>query len=280
VGSVDSWSSFVQNKDSGLQPGKFRLHEHMGNAQAWTMLTDGKNAIASTVTIPDGLRWTKILPILAKDTGIPVSKFQAAIKDTAALGLPSFANGNPEGYLYPDTYDIVPGSTTALQILQMAVREFKVQAQTLNLAAAASQAGFTEAQVITGASLLEGEVGPKYYKDVARVIDNRLNDQMNLNLDSTIAYANNVYTFNLTTSELDNPSPYNTRLHAGLPPGPIDSPDALAIEDFLHPAPPPRLVPTDDWLYFVTVNKSGLTEFTASQSEFNALTAEATRNGL
>ena len=160
---------------TGLQPGEFKLHKHMGNAQAWAMLTDSKNRVSTTVTIPDGLRVSKILPLLAKESHIPLSKFQTAIRETSQLGLPSWANGNPEGFLFPDTYDVVPGTTTALQILQDAGAPVQHRDQPIGLASAAHKAQFTEQQVITTeASLLEAEVGPKYYADVARAIDNRL----------------------------------------------------------------------------------------------------------
>jgi UPF0755 protein len=64
-------------------------------------------------------------------------------------------------------------------------------------------------------------------------------------------------------------------VNAGLPPGPIDSPDLQAIEAVLNPAPS-----SNDWLYFVTINKSGTTEFTDSNSVFQQLSAEAKANGV
>jgi UPF0755 protein len=273
IESIDPWASYVANK-SGLQPGKYRIHLHMSPAAAYAALTNPKNVIVTKVTIPDGLRISKILPLLATESGIALSKFQTAIQDTAALALPSYANGNPEGYLYPDTYDLAPGET-ALQILQTAVKEFNTQATSLHLLAAAATAGFTPTQVITGASLLEAEVGPQYYTDVARVIDNRINHGMDLQLDSTVAYATGKYIYGLTQSDLNVNSPYNTFKHADLPPGPIDSPDVAAIQAFLHPAPH-----TNTWLYFVTVNKSGLTQFTSDINQFNTWSAEAKQNGV
>jgi UPF0755 protein len=271
IAAIDPWASYVANK-SGLHPGKYRIHIHMSPAAAYAALVNPKNLINSKVTIPDGMRYSKILPLLAKESGIPLSQFETAIKDTAALGLPVYANGNPEGYLYPDTYDIAPGET-ALQILQAAVKQFNYEATTLHLTAAAQAVGFTPAKVITGASLLEAEVGPQYYGQVARVIDNRLNQGMNLGLDSTIAYATGHYIYALTESDLNFASPYNTRLHAGLPPGPIDSPDLAAIQAFLHP-------PHGTWLYFVTVDKKGTTEFTDSYSQFQIWSNQAKQNGV
>jgi UPF0755 protein len=274
IAAIDPWASYVANK-TGLQPGEFKLHEHMSPAAAWALLMSPKAKVNSTVTIPDGLRESKILPLLAKESGLPLSQFQTAIKDVAALGLPSYANGSPEGYLYPDTYDIVPGSTTALAILQEAVKQFNTEATSLHLLAGASTAELTPTQVITEASLLEAEVGPKYYADVARVIDNRLNQGMDLQLDSTVAYVTDDYNYNFTQAQLNTPSTYNTFLHSDLPPGPIDSPDAAAIEAVLNPAPS-----SEPWLYFVTVNKAGLTYFTASNTQFQIWSNQAKAAGV
>ena len=261
---------------ASLEPGYFKLRKHMGAALAWALLINPKSRVQNTVAVPDGLRASRILPLLAKKTGLPLSQFTAALKDTSALGLPSFAKGNPEGFLWPATYSIQPG-TSAQGILKMMVAQFNTEMSpsNLNLAARASAAHFTEYQVIIEASLLEGEVPPQYYAKVARVIDNRLNavPEMTLGLDSTVAYAVNKYVYNLTQSDLNSNSPYNTTKRLGLPPGPIDSPDAAAIEAVLHPA-------HGDWLYFVTVNKSGTTLFTNSSSQFQIYSNEAKNNGV
>jgi UPF0755 protein len=275
IAAIDPWDAYVATKPDNLQPGEFRLHEHMSPAAAYALLLSPASKVDSTVTIIDGERESLILASLAKQTGLPLSQFQAAAKQTAALGLPSYANGSAEGYLYPDTYSYVPGSMTPLQILQTAVHQFNIQAGIVGLAAGAKKAEFTEAQVITEASLLEAEVGPKYYKDVARTLDNRLIINMPLELDSTVAYATGKYIYDLTSSDLRVNSPYNTFLHANLPPGPIDSPDAAAIEAVLNPAPS-----SDNWIYFVTVNKQGLTLFTNSNAQFQTWSQEAKNNGL
>jgi uncharacterized YceG family protein len=261
---------------AALQPGSYRLHKHMGAALAWKLLMSPQSRVQQGVTVPDGLPDSKIITLLAKGTGVALSQFQAALKDTSALGLPSWAQGNPEGFLYPDTYDFQPGES-ALSMLKAMVGEFNTEVASLNLAHAAKVAQFTEYQIITEASLLEGEVGPTYFADVARVIDNRLNQSMPLELDSTIAFATGDYSFNLSESQLHVRSPYNTFTHPGLPPGPIDSPDVPAIEAVLHPN---DSATARTWLYFITVNKSGKTLFTASQSQFDSWQALAQKNGV
>ena len=276
IEAIDPWASYVANK-SGLHPGTYRVHLHMSPAAAYAALTDQKNLINSKVTIPDGMREADILPLLAQKTGIPLTQFKAAASNTAALGLPSYAQGKVEGYLYPDTYDLAPGET-ALKLLQTMVAQFNTEVASIHLIAAANQAQFTPAQIITGASLLEAETSSKYWSDVARVIDNRLNRKMPLGLDATVAYELGVHTDKLTTSQLTAPNPYNTRVNTGLPPGPIDSPTLTAIEAFLHPTA--HSATTDQWLYFVTVDKSGTTYFTGSNSQFQTWVALAKKNGV
>jgi len=271
IEAIDPWASYVANR-GGLQPGKYKIHIHMSPAATYAALMNPKNIAITKVTIPDGMREVDILPLLAKESGIPLSQFQTAIKDTSALGLPAYAQGNPEGYLYPDTYDIAPGET-ALKVLQNAVAQFNKEATSLNLAAAAARVGYTPAQIITGASLLEAEASSKYFGDVARVIDNRINQGMDLQLDSTIAYALNKHTDQLTASDKQVNSLYNTFTHKDLPPGPIDSPDAAAIQAFLAP-------PHGNWLYFITVDKSGTTDFTNDYNQFLTWQAQAKQNGV
>ncbi|HEY2507417.1 MAG TPA: endolytic transglycosylase MltG [Streptosporangiaceae bacterium] len=267
-------------KDSGksslLEPGFFRLRKHMNAALAWALLINPKSRVQTTVAVPDGLRATKIIALLATKTGIPLSQFESALKDTSALGLPAWAKGNPEGFLWPATYPFDPG-TSALKILQTMVKQATTEFANINLAQEAKTAKFSEYQVLIEASLLEGEVGPKYYAKVARVIDNRLNmvPEMTLGLDSTVAYATNKYIFNLTAKDLAIDSPYNTTTHLGLPPGPIDSPDVTAIQSVLHPAPK-----ANTWIYFVTVNKAGLTLFTDSRPQSIIWGNEAKQNGV
>ncbi len=279
AGVIKSARPFVaaaeaSGKTNDLEPGYFRLHKQMNAALAWALLINPSSRVQTKVTVPDGLRISKILPIVAKETGIPLAQFTTAIANTSALGLPSWAHNNPEGFLWPATYNFQPG-VTALQVLRTMVAQFNTEIANMNLAAGAKRARFTEYQVIVTASLLEGEVPPQYYGKVSKVIDNRLNavPEMTLGLDSTVAYALNKYIYDLSVSDLNVKSPYNTIKHLGLPPGPIDSPDAAAINAVLHPA-------HGNWIFFVTVNKSGKTLFTDSSTQIRIWDIEAQNNGL
>jgi UPF0755 protein len=279
LGVVASTSSFVsavkQSADpTGLQPGFFRLHKHMNAALAYKLLLSPASRIQSVVTIPEGFRLSQILARLeAIKSPIPASAYAKAAKDTAALGLPSYANRSPEGYLFPATYDITPGMNAAA-VLKAMVARFDQEASSLNLPQAAAAVHLTPGQVVTVASLLQVEGGSsKYFALVAEVIYNRLNAHWKLGLQSTVNYALHLNRTSLTQSQLAVASPYNTYIHVGLPPGPIDSPGDAAFQAALHPA-------HGNYMYFVTVNKAGLTEFTNSAAVFRQLEAECQRNGV
>jgi UPF0755 protein len=255
-----------------LEPGYFRLHKHMNAALAYAALINPKSRIQVTVTIPEGQRDSQVVSALSAKTGIAASQFTKVLKHPVALGLPAYASGNPEGYLFPATYNVQP-QATATSILQQMVQSFDQEATTINLAAAAKRARISESHVIIVASLVQAEGGRlQDFPKIAQVIYNRLNTGMQLELDSTVMFAMNKYGIRATIAQTHFSSPYNTYVHAGLPPGPIDSPGDAAIKAALHPA-------AGNWRYFVTVDpKTGLTKFTNSPLEFQHFVAELDRN--
>jgi UPF0755 protein len=210
------------------------------------------------------MRLSEIIAALGKDAG-DLKGYQQAIKNVSALGLPSYAKGNPEGYLFPATYTVQPG-TQPVQVLRAMVLRFNQEAASVNLPKVAKHDQISEGDAIIIASLIQAEgKRPQDLPKIARVIYNRLNLHMRLQVDATVLYARNSRAAVLTNTQIqDTKSPYNTYLHVGLPPGPIDSPGDAAIRAALHPAPP-----SDNWLYYVTVNpKTGLTKFTNSFTVF------------
>jgi UPF0755 protein len=221
-----------------------------------------------TVTIPEGLRLSQTINLLGAKSGIPASAYRTVLNDPASLGLPSYANGKAEGYLFPATYEVLPHET-ALGVLKGMVQRFGQEATLVNLPAAANQVHQKQGQAIIIASLVQAEGGRlSDYPKIARVIYNRLARGIPLQLDSTVLYGLNTYGILASDKDLTSPSPYNTYRHKGLPPGPIDSPGAAAIQAALNPAPGP-------WLYFVTVNpKTGETLFTSSPAQFEQFRQE------
>jgi UPF0755 protein len=280
VASARAFSNAAKasGQGSALEPGYYRVRLHMNAALAFALLLKPSSREQTKVTIPEGWRLSQIIAALGRDTGNPQG-YRQAIKNVPALNLPSFAKGHPEGYLFPATYDVQP-NTPPLKVLQQMVTRFDAEAADLHLPAAAAHAELTQSDVIIVASLIQAE--GKHLADfpkIARVIYNRLNSspQIPLQLDSTVMYALYTHGVRVRTDQqvaqhLKVNSPYNTFLHTGLPPGPIDSPGDAAIKAALHPA-------HGSWMYFVTVDpKTGLTKFTSSFAQFQRYEAELTAN--
>ena len=273
VASVRAFANAAKASGHGsaLEPGSYRLHRHMEAKLAFALLLRPSSRVQVSITIPEGLRLSSIITRLGNATK-NLHGYQRAIKDASALGLPSYARGNPEGYLFPATYTFQPG-TPPLHVLQMMVKRYDQEAANVKLAAGSAHGHISEAQAIIVASLVQAE-GRRSgdFPKIARVIYNRLNIGMALQLDSTVMYALNKYGIRATSAQTKVKSPYNTYKRTGLPPGPIDSPGGTAIRAALHPAHGP-------WLYFVTVNpKTGLTKFTSSFTQFQAWEAELNAN--
>ncbi len=139
----------------------------------------------------------------------------------------------------------------------------------LDLTAQARKLGFTAEQILTVASILEYEANrSEDYPKVARVLYNRLDQDMMLQLDSTVSYVSkrkgDVFT---TAAERASPSLYNTYNHKGLPPGPIGSPGAETIKAALSPA-------KGTWLFFVPDYENKTTTFSTTLAEHNKAVAK------
>lgn len=263
VKSVDSFTAAAADnaKSGSIQPGFYHLKLEMRSADAITALLDPASRVTDKVVIPEGIRAAAIYDIASKATGIPVADFEAAATDSTALGLPDYANGNVEGFLFPATYDFPPNAS-ATEILKTLVDQYHAQIDSLDLDSKSAALGMTPYQVLTVASLLQVEGHPRDFTKVARVIYNRLDEPMRLQMDSSVNYGLGKTDVIITTELLNKDTPYNVYLHDGLPPTPIDSPGVEAIEAALNPA-------AGDWLYFITTDLGTQeTKFTADYNEF------------
>jgi uncharacterized YceG family protein len=243
---------------TGIQPGVYQMREQMSGQAALDQMLDPAARLLSRVTLPEGLTVEATLARLAESTGMPLEEFRAAAEDPAALGLPAWANGLPEGFLFPATYDVEPDTTPA-EILRAMVSRAQQ---------AFAGLGVPEDQllaVLTEASLVQAEAATaEDMAKVARVIENRIAIDMPLQFDTTVNYANGKGGITTTPEDRANPSPYNTYLHAGLPPGPINNPGDQALQAALNPA-------EGDWLFFVVVDPdTGETRFAATAEEHAA----------
>jgi UPF0755 protein len=266
AGVVKSTDAFVNaakgnDKATGIQVGFYQLKKEMKAADALDILVDHQNLIKNRVLVKEGMRVRDILATIAKESDISAKSLDEAMEHPAALGLPPEARGNPEGWLFPATYDVTPGMTATKLLTQM-ISKTKDTLEALDVTDRAKQKGLTVEEVLTVASIAQLEANrSEDYPKVTRVIYNRLDAGMPLQLDSTVSYLTgrkgDVWT---TAAERQSDSLYNTYKHAGLPPGPIGSPGKETIEAALNPA-------TGDWLYFVVDYESNQVLFTSSYSE-------------
>lgn len=258
---------------TGIQPGVYGLRSQMSGAAALDMLLGEGSRVLSRVTIPEGLTVAQVLERVASETGKPIEELQAAAADTAALGLPAYAGGQLEGYLFPATYDVEPDQTSA-QILTMMVDQFNTVATRLDLEGRAAAAGRTPADVVTVASMIQSETRlDEERPDVAQVIYNRLAQGIPLGIDATLAFGLDKSGNDLTVTDLRTDSPYNTRTRQGLPPTPISSPGEASLEAALAPS-------SGNLLYYVLENSDGTHFFTADYAEFQAARQRCADAGL
>ncbi|BFV55756.1 endolytic transglycosylase MltG [Kitasatospora sp. CMC57] len=251
VKSVDAFiSAFNKNpKANTIQPGFFTLHHQMAASEAVKVLVDaaGGNALivpeGKTAAVTYGLIDGKLK--LAPGTTANVAKTQVA-----SLGLPPYANGNIEGFLYPTKYSISQGMKPE-DLLKQMVSTATQHYQDLNLDAGAQKIGLKSGyEVLTAASILQAEGNNSAdFGKIARVISNRLSTpatQGKLQLDTTLQYKLGRTKFTVAEKDGDK-SPYNTYVNKGLPPTPISNPGDDAIKAMLDPTP-------GDWVYFVALS--------------------------
>ncbi|QCX27448.1 endolytic transglycosylase MltG [Nocardioides jishulii] len=275
IASVEAFISAAtaDTRSSKIQVGYYPLRKEMSAVDALEVLVDPANQVKNTVTVPEGLRVVDIVDILAEKTEFSRAQYEAALKDTAALGLPDFAEGNPEGYLFPATYDIGPKDKPK-DILAKMVARWRQAADDVQLESRAAALGYTPAELMTVASLVEAEGRGDDMAKIATVIYNRVENPGagtggKLQIDATVNYAlGRTGTIAVTTDETLTDHPYNTYVVQGLPPGPIEAPGEEAMAAAGNPAEGP-------WIYYVTVDlKTGETKFTDSYDEFLTFKAE------
>jgi UPF0755 protein len=278
VASVDAFLSAAGDnpRSNNIQAGSYALEKEMKASDVVAILVDPDNVVTTNVTIPEGFQVKQIVARLVKETGLPKADFEAALDDPAALGLPDYANGNAEGYLFPATYSFRPDETPA-EMLKDMVSRWNQAASDNDLVNAAKALGYTPAEVMTMASLVQAEGRGKYMVKIARTLYNRLENPDNgitnglLQVDASVNYAlgrSGTTAISDADKESVEDSPYNTYSHTGLPPTPIEAPGDDAIQAALHPA-------EGDWLFYVTVNlKTGETKFAEDYDTFLEYTQE------
>ncbi|MEN9608574.1 MAG: hypothetical protein RLZZ06_505 [Actinomycetota bacterium] len=241
-------------RDPKFVPGTFTLRKQMSADSALDLIANPSSKVVTRVTVKEGLRIGNVLKVLSSESGIALSDFQEAVKDPTVYGLPA-SLPNMDGYLFPATYEIEPGSK-ATDVVRMMVDRMSAELKKFGVSDAKRH------EVLTMASIVQKEARqtPDFYK-VSRVFYNRLKVGMHLQSDATVSYGSGGTTVTTTDAERADGNLYNTYVHAGLPVGPIGAPGETAIDAALHPA-------DGSWLYFCAINlKTGETVFSTTLAE-------------
>ncbi len=262
---------------------KAGIYDLPPGAGAWRTLEILKAGRVATVrlTVPEGLTLLELAELVESKLAIPAESLLAAAYDSSVRTVFGVTEPSLEGFLLPDTYTL-PLPVTGEALLEAMVAEFERRwnpAWDRRL----DSIRLTRRQLLTLASIVEGEARHDDERaTIAGVYTRRLQREMALQADPTVQYAIQLATGERKTrllfKDLEIESPYNTYLHPGLPPGPVNSPGLESIQAALYPAEVP-------WLYFVArpdghhVFSRTLVEHNRAIAEIRRLGASAVRGG-
>ena len=206
------------------------------------------HVVQRRITVPEGWRAGQVAEAVRDSLGIPPEEFRDAVTDPKRIRRVGARGGSVEGYLFPDTY-LFPDGVTAGAVVDAMIDRFEEVWRTIP---AAVPEGYDRHDMVTLASIVEAETPLASEKPrVAAVYWNRLRHGWLLQADPTVRYGLDYRAERLYYKQLGIDTPYNTYMHAGLPPGPIDSPGRDALLAVLAP-----LQPCEDF-YFVASGRGG-----------------------
>jgi UPF0755 protein len=255
--------------DNNMLPGDYSLLKNSTYGMVIAALKAGPKIITDNLVIPEGFTVRQIADAVQAlpNMGLSAQKFLDAA-DSGTVRSPYEPDGvnNLEGLLFPATYPVKQGETE-VDVLEQMIGAFNDRAAAVGLQSTATALHESPYEVITVASIVEREAkltpdrGP-----VASVIYNRLRVGMPLGADSTQTYYLRLTDPRLipSASQLNQPSPYNTRVNKGLPPTPIANPGLPSLQAATSP-------PTTTDLYFVEVNPDGKLGFASTSAGFTNL---------
>lgn len=254
---------------SQLKAGEYDFPSPISPLAVFARLREGEQRLLRLTVVEGWTRWD-IANAMSKIPELHLADSTAALPLMDNVSLISDLDQkatNLEGYLFPDTYDFPP-ATKPSDVIAIMVKRFRKEWKPES-SQRSRDLGFSPREVITTASLIETEA--KLSEDralIASVIYNRLQKQMALAVDSTVIYASKLEgkwrnDGKVYKSDVERRSPYNTRLHSGLPPGPIASPGKSSLEAALFPA-------QTDYLYYVREpsRNDGAHNFYSTENDF------------
>jgi UPF0755 protein len=285
--SVFRW--YVSRKGGiELVPGYYQItpRSHMGDIMA--RLKVPPSATFTKVTFPEGFVINQMAERLADKTKrLSAEQFIDSANDPSIISQYRPAGVSTlEGLLFPDTYQ-VSGDESEAQVVQRMVALLERVARQVGLEDSQKLVGVSPYKALIVASMIEREAKVSVDRaKIARVIYNRLEIGMKLQIDATLYYNAPIDASFIDLKALD--SPYNTYLYKGLPPTPIASPGRAAIDAALHPAPNPSSgdaicqgAPSPcRYLYYVLSDADGGHAFAATLAQHEANVATAKAAGL
>jgi UPF0755 protein len=247
--------------DRMLKPGLYEFPPQSGTADVLRRLVAG-DALHVRLTLPEGSTLFDLAATVERRVGIPQSEFLRVTRDSALRTQFDVVGESVEGWLLPETFDF-PALVDSREILErfLTARRGGWDA---TWDARAKEAKLDRHALLTLASIVEAEAKlPADRPLIAAVYRNRLRIGMPLQADPTIQYGYLIQSGSrkprLFNTDYAFPSPWNSYLYPGLPPGPIGNPSRAAIEAVLSPAPVP-------YLYFVA-GADGAHRFSRSYAE-------------
>ena len=270
----------VNNAGPKLQAGTFQLNTNMSLSQIVDALQHGRPD-EKTITFPEGfpLRYQAQL-VNDKKLGnspnyITGADYLKAAQDRTLSATYKFLPAQPanadfpfEGYMFPDTYLVDP-ATGAKGLIQAQLNQFAVvfsgDWRTAIAQSTPSRPAEDIRSIVILASMVDREANnqnPTDRGNVCSVYYNRLAINMPLGVDATLLYALGRLSPEPTGTELGLDTPYNTRKHAGLPPGPISNPGKAALNACINP-------PKTNYLFYFT-DRQGTTHFETNERDFEA----------
>jgi UPF0755 protein len=250
----------LAGRSGNLRPGPYELREDMPYLAVLDRLEEGVPPNVVQVTIPEGRARSEVAPIVKRLRG----NYMRATRRHPALDPREYRaprGATLEGFLYPATYELKKGQPVK-RLVREQLEAFKRNFDKVDVSYARRR-NLTPFDVLTIASLVEREAAVASERPlIASVIYNRLRDGIRLDIDATTRFVTGNWEEPLKQSELANPDPYNTRVHYGLPPGPIGSPGLASIKAAARPAR------SDYIFYVVAVCGNGKHEFAETDAEF------------
>lgn len=248
-------------KGKTIKAGEYKFDFPISAYEVLKKIIDGEIFLHS-VTIPEGSTIEEIAEILEKEGLLRRGDFINACRETSFVSQITGEADNLEGFLFPDTYFLSKGIEPE-KIVEIMVRRFKEKVG--EYIKNAETKGLNFYKILILASLIEKETSvPSERPLVSSVFHNRLKKGMLLQCDPTVIYAlkkEGIFQYPLKKESLSFPSPYNTYLHKGLPPGPICNPGLASIDSAFYPS-------KTDYLYFVS-NGDGTHTFSLDIASHN-----------